>query len=294
MSQSGTQQAHPQSPYQQQQGGGQQQQQGYEQGYQLYPQGYGQQQQQQQGFEGQQGVGITVNRRWNLLRINSIDSVEVANQTDYQGPETNFLKPGMLGNVDLKVTVSLPFNVPPNNMAVRCEPGPCITSRILNVELGIITDGDQPAPQQLPVGSFNKYSFIMPLVRDACPSYLDKFNLLGGLQYIHYSVKIPGQYATQDRMNCNYFIRVVVNHKAKTVEIQSIGQSSYMDYPRLTGAFKNLKLWGKEKGKYFKQRYNERKQAKQTKALSEPRGETTGTTSSNVNQTGTDVPRPTA
>jgi len=167
------------------------------------------------------------------------------------------------------------LNVPPHLLSLRTSCSPLrLASHTMKAQIGFISQNDQPIPFESS-GHIYHYVFIIPLIRESAktgkPTFMDKYEMLGGGENVHYSVQIPGQYAV-DGMKVNYFIRTTVNHQTNEVKINYIGQSS-VDRSRLSLMFENFRTWGCDRFKQAKQRYNERKQAKAQQPISQ--GETT-------------------
>jgi len=247
-----------------QQGGFQGQQQGQQGGFQQQgQQGYGQQQGQQGASYGQQqGSYNSITNHWNLIRVVGIDHVQVINQSVHQGEPTQYLEPGHLSSADLQLSLSIPVNLPANSLAVRVDEGKNYLSRNVRVELGCIAQYGQSLPTE-PHGNFYRYCVIVPLVRDGAPSWLDKFSLMQeGPRSVHYTLVIPALKTSDSKnTNANFYIELKVIHSTNQIEIQSIS-NSMIPRNRIKESLSNFRMWGSNKMKEGKQRYQQKKALK--------------------------------
>jgi len=190
-----------------------------------------------------------ITNRWVPLHVSTIESIHIVNKRYFQederitcpGKEPMSLY-GKLKEADLKVTFTLPYAVPKNQLSsyiCRCTG---FFSEDLNVKIGYITDMTTMEPKlQEP----QRFSILVPLLRGYFfkKPALDYINV-SEHEWVHFTLCFAGALWPSMKPTC-WRIRIKVSQLEDRIECVSVS-SNPVDVPRMREGWGNLTCWLKD------------------------------------------------
>jgi len=184
-----------------------------------------------------------INARWNQLGVSSIEHVEIINKEYYQEDVQVIVGPyyakqrrsiqGVLKSFDLKVALTLPFDLKTEDLSVEVKQSRSLVSDEILVRVGTV---DAPKDQLVQTQELQHHTIIIPVgtsivnppILDRCLSRKEQNQ---SHFYHHYTACVEGvRWPTQSKVS--WRIRSKVNYATNEVEIVSINDD-FVDTARL-------------------------------------------------------------